>query len=312
MMLQSARELLVMGKDWAPSGVLERQVGGTPKLPAAWPEAGAQWTENFLKKNAQEGLGEGLWHHQGAWIKPDCLVNAWLEQPGITFQPHAKVADMRRNGVIWELLDGLGNVLCVAERVVFANASGAFDLLHKLQQYSKYLHGVEAHLPPAHGMRGMLSWQLHQTPVDACFPAFPVNGAGSMVPGVPYEGGLAWFMGSSYQPESQAQRSNSENQTINFEHLQRLLPHLARHLSAAFSDNTLHHWENTRCVTKDRLPAVGPLEVAEQASLWLCSGMGSRGLSFSVLCAELLAARMGAEPWPLEAKLARSLDALRA
>jgi hypothetical protein len=35
-------------------------------------------------------------------------------------------------------------------------------------------------------------------------------------------------------------------------------------------------------------------------------------LSFSVLCAELLAARMGAEPLPVEANLAKSLYALRA
>jgi tRNA 5-methylaminomethyl-2-thiouridine biosynthesis bifunctional protein len=53
------------------------------------------------------------------------------------------------------------------------------------------------------------------------------------------------------------------------------------------------------------------LETGELSGLWLCAGMGSRGLSFSMLCAELLAARWGAEPWPLEVGLARSLDALR-
>ncbi len=312
MMLQNARDLLTLGKDWAPSGVLERQVGGTPKPPAVWPQAGTQWTDKFSVPKAHQQLGAGLWHHQGAWIKPASLVNAWLDQPGITFQPHAKVANVRRNGADWELLDALGNVLCVAERVVFANASGAFDLLYKLQHSSKYLQWVDAHLPTTHGMRGMLSWQMHPSPIDASFPAFPVNGAGSMVPGVPIADGLAWFMGSSYQPDSQAERSDLDNQAINFEHLQKLLPHLAQHLAAEFSANTLHHWKNTRCVTKDRLPAVGPLDVSEQPSLWLCAGMGSRGLSFSVLCAELLAARMGAEPWPLEAKLARSLYALRA
>jgi tRNA 5-methylaminomethyl-2-thiouridine biosynthesis bifunctional protein len=39
--------------------------------------------------------------------------------------------------------------------------------------------------------------------------------------------------------------------------------------------------------------------------------MGSRGLSFSALCAELLAARMGGEPLPVEAKLADALDGMR-
>jgi tRNA 5-methylaminomethyl-2-thiouridine biosynthesis bifunctional protein len=39
--------------------------------------------------------------------------------------------------------------------------------------------------------------------------------------------------------------------------------------------------------------------------------MGSRGLSFSALCAELLAARLGAEPLPVEFSLSRSLDVNR-
>jgi tRNA 5-methylaminomethyl-2-thiouridine biosynthesis bifunctional protein len=39
--------------------------------------------------------------------------------------------------------------------------------------------------------------------------------------------------------------------------------------------------------------------------------MGSRGLSFAVLCGELLAAWLHAEPWPIEKRLAQSLLASR-
>jgi tRNA 5-methylaminomethyl-2-thiouridine biosynthesis bifunctional protein len=46
-------------------------------------------------------------------------------------------------------------------------------------------------------------------------------------------------------------------------------------------------------------------------SLWLSTAMGSRGLTFAMLCAELLAAQLGAEPWPVEVRLARFLNALR-
>jgi tRNA 5-methylaminomethyl-2-thiouridine biosynthesis bifunctional protein len=59
------------------------------------------------------------------------------------------------------------------------------------------------------------------------------------------------------------------------------------------------------------MPLVGPLDAGPQPSLWICAAMGSRGLSFSVLCAELLAARIGAETLPVEANLAAALDALR-
>ena len=36
--------------------------------------------------------------------------------------------------------------------------------------------------------------------------------------------------------------------------------------------------------------------------------MGSRGLGFAALCAELIAARIGSEPLPIEARLAKNLD----
>ncbi len=311
LMLQQAHELLKVNQDWAPSGVLERQVGGMPKLPVAWPSSGEQWSESFHELNAGLPLGPGIWHRQGAWIKPAALVNAWLALPGIRFQPNAEVANMRCTNGVWELLDVTGATLCHAERVVFANASSAFHLLQKMQHHVTELSGLAHQLPSSHGMRGLLSWQRHQAPVDASFPTFPVNGSGSVLPRIPVEGGLAWFMGSSYQPESQLERCDQDNHLSNLAHLAQLLPPLARHLTPAFAAGALPTWRGTRCVTVDRLPAVGPLEAIAQPSLWLCAGLGSRGLSFSVLCAELLAARFGAEPLPVEVKLAQLLNARR-
>lgn len=70
-------------------------------------------------------------------------------------------------------------------------------------------------------------------------------------------------------------------------------------------------WRNTRCVSADRLPLLGPLSNGPDLGLWVCTAMGSRGLMFSVLCAELLAAMWGGEPLPVEARLAKQLEALR-
>lgn len=312
LMLQQARDLLKINHDWAPSGVLERQVDGTPKLPKSWPPSGEQWSESHNEPGTGEPFSTGIWHRQGAWIRPAALVNAWLAQPGVTFQPCAEVADMQCEDGVWELLDATGTRLCRAERVVLANAGGAFHLLQKMKLLMPDLYGHWEHLPATQGMRGLLNWDFHQSPIDDSFPPYPVNGSGSVVPRIPIDGGLAWFMGSSYQPESQPERSDMANQVNNFKHLEQLLPPLAKHLAPAFGTAALRTWKGTRCVTADRLPAVGPLQAADQSGLWLCAGMGSRGLSFSVLCAELLAAQFGAEPLPIEAKLARSLDALRA
>lgn len=311
LMLQQAHELLDIHQDWGPTGVLERQMNGTPKLPNRWTQAGQQWSENYDDANAADPLEPAIWHHQGAWMKPATLVNTWLKLPGVTFQGNSKVADMRRQDATWEVLDETGKRLCCAERVVFANACGAFDLLQKMEHHSQYLYGIGQHFPSKKGMRGLLSWGHHQGHTEARFPPFPVNGSGSVMPRIPVEGGRAWFIGSTYQPDSQVERDDQANHNSNLAQLAQLLPSLAEQLAPVFATGTLNHWKGTRCVTSDRLPAVGPLQVCEQPSLWLCAGMGSRGLSFSVLCAELLAAQFGAEPLPVEAKLARMLKALR-
>ena len=67
-----------------------------------------------------------------------------------------------------------------------------------------------------------------------------------------------------------------------------------------------------RCASADRRPLVGSLDPDLPDGPWLCTALGSRGLSFAVLCAELLAARWHGEPLPLPATLAQALDKARA
>jgi tRNA 5-methylaminomethyl-2-thiouridine biosynthesis bifunctional protein len=67
-----------------------------------------------------------------------------------------------------------------------------------------------------------------------------------------------------------------------------------------------------RCATPTRLPALGPLPADQAPGLWVCTGMGSRGLTFAALCGELLAARLHGEPLPVEQRLADALLPQRA
>ena len=287
LMLQQARSQLVAGQDWAPTGVLERNI------------------------DSERLATQDIWHPQGAWLKPAQLVRAWLSQDGITFMGKAEVRQLRQRAGAWELLDAQGQVLCRTMRVVLANACGAVALLQRLLQDEPQRAPDLGRLPAMQGMRGLLSWARHDDADAAAFPPQPVNGSGSMVPRIPIDGGSAWFMGSSYQPADQPERADQDNHLGNWQHLRQLLPELADVLQQKFETGELNSWKKTRCVTSDRLPVVGPLESSEAPGLWICAGLGSRGLSFSVLCAELLAARWGAEPWPVEARLARALNALR-
>ena len=305
LMLQQARQLLRRGQDWAETGVLEKQFDG-PQSQAPDKPTGA------------------ILHSEAAWLKPATLVRAWLAQPGVRFLGNAQVASMEKHEGQWRLLSADGQEYGRAHRVVFANAGGALPLLASLQLNPTL--GADklsiSRLPSMQGMRGLLSWGLHASASDAAheyFPDRPVNGSGSVIPWVPLEASSgtdpqlnqAWFVGSSYQNDNQPELMDAANHLANLERLNQLMPELGAAVAPEFQTGAVRHWKNTRCVTLDRLPLVGPLMESDHPDLWICAGMGSRGMSFSVLCAELLAAQWGNEPWPVGAALARSLFALR-
>ena len=315
LMLQQMRSLLKKGHEWDDCGVLERRLDGSRGVPAEWPQAGTEWSESRVFNDTP-----AVWHSQAAWLKPSDMVRAWLAQPGIYFRGHAKVSALQKMNQGWALLDEAGHELGRADRVVLANAGGALALLETIKNsFGENELPLEL-LPAMQGLRGQLSWSKHTSGVNqsgSAFPMFPMNGSGSVIPWIPFdkpEGGhaeQAWFVGSSYQPENQNEVSDASNHSANLAHLQQLLPKLGQALAESFENGEVKSWKSTRCVTLDRLPLVGPLSQEDHASLWICAGMGSRGLTFSMLCAELLAARWGNEPLPLSASLAQSLTALR-
>ena len=101
----------------------------------------------------------------------------------------------------------------------------------------------------------------------------------------------------------------AQDRQANLVKLQGLLPELAQAMVPAFDQ--AHDWAGVRCTLPDRVPAVGPLAPQRLPGLHICSGLGARGLTLSVLCGELLAALLHGEPWPTERKLAQALLAER-
>ena len=78
-------------------------------------------------------------------------------------------------------------------------------------------------------------------------------------------------------------------------------------MAAQVEAQALHAWAGVRCTSSDRRPLVGEIE----AGLWVSTAMGSRGLTFSALAGELIAAHLHDEPLPLDARLAQALDPKR-
>jgi len=302
---QQAEALLTPGSDWQASGVLERRLDGSAGLAADWPEAGRDWSDIAdPARLAEAGLGmdagPACWHRRAGWIKPARLVQALLAQPGIRWRGGRQAARLRRNLETghWTVADAQDMSLAQAALVVVA-AGHASGLL------------VDGGLP-LQAIRGQMSWGLHaDLPGTSAFPSFVVNGSGSFIPAVPTDQGMAWLAGAGFQRDHDNTDIRTADQTANRERLQALLPATALILAGAFENASAGAWAGVRCASPDRLPLVGAVDAVGQAGLWLSTAMGSRGLSFAILCGELLAAKLHSEPLPLELRLTQALAASR-
>jgi len=311
LMLSAASEALRTGQDWAPSGVLElRPPGRTDHTPHGWEQPGATRLADQPWAGGVPQPGRSLWHPHAGWIKPARMVRAWLSHPCIRYCGNSPVASLVRRGARWSLRDAQGQELLQTDLLVLCNAAGSVALLQGLAQDSTLL---PAALAQASGL-GQVHGSVHHQRIPAgppALPPFPVNGNGSFLPTGADDAGAHWYMGATYEADARALQDKQHQRDANFAKLQGLLPQLANGLGDDFRSGAVGAWQGTRCIARDRLPLVGPLQEGPAPSLWICTGFGSRGLSFAALCAQVLVARIGAEPLPVEKSLLRSLEAAR-
>lgn len=298
------------GGDWQLCGVLEHAVGQHPRLAGDSPEWQAWSTHASTGQCAAAHLpadAPALWHAGSGWLRPRHLIERLLAQPGITLRGQADVARLTHDAsatTAWALFDHAGQAIAHADLVVICAGHLSARLLP-----------IALPLQPA---RGMMSWGTRaQAPLDAPWPAMPVNGHGMLIPHVPLDGTPAWVCGSTFERDQDSlpltASEMAAGHAANFDKLRRLLPALAPRLAPPFADaQALHAWSGVRCTTADHLPFVGPIEPLNGATgLWVCTGLGARGATLASLCGELLAAQLHQEPLPLDAQLARALSTQR-
>jgi tRNA 5-methylaminomethyl-2-thiouridine biosynthesis bifunctional protein len=164
-------------------------------------------------------------------------------------------------------------------------------------------------------LRGQISYGHMHGLTDAqrqLLPPFPVNGHGSFISNVPTPDGQAgWYIGSTFERNCEQAPVREEDHAANQLRLATLLPDLGTAMQDQFGPEHVHGWAGLRCTLPNRLPAVGPIDSQRLPGLWLCAGMGARGISLAVLCGELTAAWLCDEPLPLEPALAKHLAAER-
>jgi tRNA 5-methylaminomethyl-2-thiouridine biosynthesis bifunctional protein len=256
----------------------------------------------------------GVWFARGGVIDPVSLCDALLRAAGgaLATLLNATVDTLVRRDGLWHALDAQGRTLACAPVAVVANAHDAARLC-----------GLS--FAPTRSARGQLTW-LEPDPSAYATLHVPIVGDGYVARFGGSRCAAGVLTGATYEMDD---FDLSERITGHAENLQRL-GELVPSLAGRFDASSMRGRVGLRCVTSDRLPLAGALAdepaIRERAAafksaqlrdlprathLYGAFAYGSRGLIWASLCAELIAAQIEGEPWPVERDLADALDPAR-
>lgn len=252
------------------------------------------WVGRLDAAAAQERSGVllpwgGLWFPEALQVSLADLLGALRAGPGIRLRDRRIEGLRRTDSEGWELLGSDGRVLGVAEQVVLANAREAGPLLARLASLAPWpvLSGVTP-------LAGQLSLYPVHNGDAAQVPRCILAADGYCLP--PWQGWGA--AGSTYRCAVQDSVADAPGHA---EILGRLAGWLPPGSVPWLGLGEPSGWAGWRAATRDHLPIVG--QVPGQDSLWLACAYGSRGLSWSALMGDLIAAQVHSEPLPLEREL---------
>jgi tRNA 5-methylaminomethyl-2-thiouridine biosynthesis bifunctional protein len=246
----------------------------------------------------------------GGCASPASLAHAWLTSAGsdVVFRAGVDVATLRRSCAQWQLLDARSTVVAEASIVVVANARDALRLLGNPPWPLQSVRGQTTSLPLALAAR-----------IGLNAPRVPVAGAGYLLP--PFDGVLT--CGATTQPDDDEPALRDADHRSNLEQLARLV---GMPITAPL--DALSGRVGWRVVAKDRLPVIGAVPDADALSrpglrldqprfvprapgLYVHTALASRGIAWSPLCAQVLAALVTGAPCPVESSLLDAIDVAR-
>ncbi|NVK36747.1 MAG: bifunctional tRNA (5-methylaminomethyl-2-thiouridine)(34)-methyltransferase MnmD/FAD-dependent 5-carboxymethylaminomethyl-2-thiouridine(34) oxidoreductase MnmC [Gammaproteobacteria bacterium] len=244
----------------------------------------------------------GLYFHDGAWVYPSAWCEALIQHPNITFLNETRLEQLSQDSTQqWhlELTSKNGATSTIhSEAVIMCNA-------HEAKAFKEF------HFLPTQPIAGQVSQ------VDSSALALKTVLCGDSYVTPMHNGKLNF--GASYRLKSDDTQVTREDNQFNLDKLADNFPSVFGQLS--LSEN-IHGRASVRCSTPDYVPVVGAVcdtELFKQrfanlkknknwrfneaapflTGLYVNLGHGSRGLSSAPLCAELVAAQLNNEPWPM-------------
>jgi tRNA 5-methylaminomethyl-2-thiouridine biosynthesis bifunctional protein len=270
-----------------------------------YPESYAGYLpRDTASRQANRPLTAGAWWFpEGGWIRPASLAAAQLAAtPRLVTHFGIAVHELRRDGEMWEALDGDGNTIASAPVVILATAHEATNLADFAQPFAL--------------LRGQLSYLPESALPDL---RSVLIGAGYVVPAVD---GIA-IAGATTDFEDTDAELQPSGQQQNLAGLERMLPGSTAQLDASALNGAV----GFRCISPDRLPLIGAVPDVQAArdqsaaltgahapdlprlpGLYAACAYASRGLVWAALAGELIADLITGAPPPLEKSLIDAID----
>ncbi|MEO8158900.1 MAG: bifunctional tRNA (5-methylaminomethyl-2-thiouridine)(34)-methyltransferase MnmD/FAD-dependent 5-carboxymethylaminomethyl-2-thiouridine(34) oxidoreductase MnmC [Betaproteobacteria bacterium] len=239
--------------------------------------------------------GPACWFPEAMWADPASMCRSNLEASGgmVNCLFGRDVAALRRNDHGWEILDGAGGLLGSAPVVVLANACMA----------TRFGQAVWLPLRPVRGQVSLMRERPgHDLKIAVCREGYVTPALNGM-----------HCIGATFNEDTPDRETRNEDHVANLRRLDAMLP--------GFGDDVTAHALGGRVAFRamsfDRLPVLGALpdpqspESNDDTGLFACLGLGSRGMTWAALAAEIVASRIAGEAMPVEAGLLDALDPAR-
>lgn len=226
----------------------------------------------------------GIYFPMAVRVQPEAFIDRLLSRTEISRRV-ARVHRVNRRGAVWQVLDEVGQVLDEAPVVIVAAAGATQDILS-----SSGLLSDHARLRTMHQLGGEITY-IPEGAISGG-PHCIVSGDGYVLPAV----GGQCVTGSSYLHGAERVCVTPSGARENLQRANGLLG--TQLVDTDLDPMTTNGWAGWRAVLPGRLPAMGAVD--EDRSLWALAGFASRGLTWSSLAGDLVAAALNSEPLPLE------------
>ena len=266
------------------------------KIPAGL----AHYPADFLQQlDAQQAsaLANTALHQQASLLQQTGLIHTQALAQQVLTSPHIQFKQACIQQLVqlenhsWQLLDEQQQQIVSADHVVICAALASTQL--------------HAGIPALKPIRGQVSWCDMPQAALQCTMSY-----GGYAAPLQDEGDVRkpqLLFGASFIRANDSTDVTLADHQHNYQLMLDNAPQLARQLP------DIHSWQgraSTRAQSNDYLPLAGAVD-KNSPHLWTLCGLGSKGYSYALLCAELLAAHMLCEMYPLSATVVASLNPAR-